>query len=211
MGTALSISEIPDPDMGSAVVEYVSSIAFEKTSDVGSFLRRLLRPDEAARRAAQVVEPWKTSKKEDILIDTLNEASIVIFLEHTAKLEELSAVDEAIDKSRWRNLPYWQHSIWLPLKGRKLAPIVAQVSGWPCLVGTASGLLDDLKDIAAISPKTLAEKPKSFDLMLSDPKTYFAQSTNALSEDETLCWIWHAYNFGAEQAIARSMPLWQAG
>src|SRR5262249_53529746 len=115
----------------------------------------------------------------------------------------------AILKSSWKHLPYWESSVWLPLEGGQSKPLIVKIGEWPTLVGTSHGLLGDLREIAEKSDMHLGKKPEHFDLMRSDPNSYYALHVANLDMGTTLQWIWLAYATGAELAISHGKPLWQ--
>jgi hypothetical protein len=144
-------------------------------------------------------------------IDCLNEASTMLFLEYTAKLEELSDVNEATENSMWKNLPYWTQTIWLPLENGEMGSKLVEEATNPTLICTASGLLSDLKQIAEKSDLKFGNKPKGFDLMLSDASAFYAKKNFQLDEDSTILWVWLSLQTGAELALKNNMPLWSGG
>lgn len=166
-----------------------------------------LTEDSVAVEANKLIESWSASDSNNLVIDTLNEASIVLFLNYAAKLEGLPSSADGTSDSKWRHLPYWDGSIWFPLASSRL-PVVADIGG-PMFIGTYAGLLDDLHDIARKSDLRLGERPKYFDLMINSPKLFHEIAWDALDDETTIRWIWSAYTTGAQRAIAENRPLWQ--
>jgi hypothetical protein len=210
MGTALTVGQIPDPSLIVGISDFVENAFVPSTEKVSGFFGRLLGVSKSLKRSQSIVKPWTQNNGSELLIDTLNLASIDFFLDYVASLDGLKDSSEAIDKCRWRNLPYYIHSIWLPLEQQSPQPVVLEISGWPFLVGTTSGLLRDLNEIAVKSDKHLGQKPELFDLMMSNPKEFYSAMSEGLSPDDMLRWVWFAYKFGAESAASKNMPLWQA-
>jgi hypothetical protein len=64
---------------------------------------------------AALLQAWDAAPDEMAYFDALNEASTSAFLNHAAKLEGLKDSNEALTRSRWRHLPYWIESFWLPV------------------------------------------------------------------------------------------------
>ena len=207
MGTCITVGGLPYPDL-SGVGNYVHACLHALQRPQQRALPSLFARDPLAAEADILVQHWKASDSDSLVIDTLNEASIVLFLEHAAKLEGLSNSTEAIDESKWRYLPYWQGSVWLPLATSR-PPVVVNNGDWPIFIGTCAGLLDDLNEIAKKSDMRLGERPEHFDLMLNDPKRFYGVEWDAFGVETTIRWIWLAYATGAERAVAENKPLWQ--
>src|SRR5262249_51733022 len=66
--------------------------------------------------APHLIEVWNAAPEQIAYFDALNEASISAFLDHAARLEGLKDADDALAHSRWRHLPYWIESTWLPVR-----------------------------------------------------------------------------------------------
>lgn len=206
--TMLAIGGYPQALASDAVDRFVTSAsASEKgagSSIVGRFFKR--RKEDAATRSA--LERWKAEEPGTTVIDPLNIASIAFFLEHTSKLEGFEDSNEAIDRSRWRNLPYWTDSIWLPLEIPNVVPEVVNLEGMPTLLGTTNGLLSDLAEVKALSTADLGTRPPFFDMMVNDPKAFGEVEDFSLDEKTTLQWVWLAFFTAAEMATQRNSPLW---
>ena len=211
MGNALIVAEIPDPKLNGAILAFVDKSQGRVDRSFSAFIGQLFGKPRGTREARKTVEPWIKNTSSDIVIDVFNLASIDLFLNHVAQLDGLADSAEALEKCRWRNLPYYIHSVWLPLSPALDDPDVVNVSGWPFQIGSISGLLKDLDEIAAESDKSFGAKPYLFDLMLNSPKDFYEATTDGFTPDATLQWIWFAYKFGAELAVEKNMTLWQAG
>ena len=212
MGTGLSVGHLPDESTVTFVRNFVKS-AFASAGveqSLQSFLGRLLSRSPLEKKVNSLIEEWKAGPAEVGYVDTLNEASVVAFLEFTAKLEGTSS-DKAIENSKWKNLPYWLQSIWLPLDRFSVDPVVVDIDGMPTLIGTATGLVNDLEAIAAAATIKLRKKPDNFDLMLSDSKAFHSLKVTQLDDETTLRWIWNAYFEGAKLSLLHNRPLWSGG
>ncbi len=211
MSATLTVGQIPDANLVAKILAYIDRSHEPKGNKAARFLGRLIGISKPSDHAQKVIETWKKSTILEQMIDTLNLASVDFFLGHAAQLDGLKDSAEAIDQCRWRNLPYYIHSIWLPLAGVHADPEVVDVSGWPFQIGTTMGLQKDLEEIALKSDKGLGSKPELFDLMIRQPDDFYKAVGDGLSPDQTLRWVWYAYKFGAELAASKNMPLWQAG
>jgi hypothetical protein len=202
MGTTLFVGRLSDPEMVGQALDFVEAAHFEEVKGA---------KEVNAKKAGEIVIPWFAVEEDQgaLVIDTLNEASQVLFLNHAAELEGLTE-ETAINQSRWQHLPYWQQSVWIPFNGRPHKPRVTNVRGWPIFVGTVPGLLNDLKEMAALSKLQLGSKPENFDFMIANPSQFQAESKE-LSADDTIRWIWFAYYFGAKTSLERSVTCSQAG
>ncbi|MEQ1523679.1 MAG: hypothetical protein ABL936_20630 [Aestuariivirga sp.] len=81
----------------------------------------------------------------------------------------------------------------------------------PTLIGTATGLVNDLEAIAVAATIELKRKPDNFDLMMSDPKAFYSLNVADLDDETTLRWIWNAYFEGAKLSLLHNRPLWSGG
>ena len=93
---------------------------------------------------AKLLKRWRAAPKKVAYLDPLNLASQVEFLKHAVALEGLKDINEAMTQSRWRHLPYWIESYWLPARSDMA---VAHEGGF---FGSSCGLLANLADIAAL-------------------------------------------------------------
>ncbi len=211
MGTTLFVGKLPDPMVFPAISEFTSKALNLPSRPNRSFLSKMLGRNSGAPEVLETNSRWKNDTKNAVAIDSLNEASIMLFLEHSAKLEGLSDSNEAIEKSIWKNLPYWTQTIWLPLSNHKIKPTLVEEGDMPTLICTASGLLSDLKQIAEMSDKKLGKKPDGFDLMLSNSRAFYDKKDLRLDDDSTIRWIWFALQTGADLALQNDMPLWSSG
>lgn len=138
-------------------------------------------------------------------LNMLNLASITFFLDHVARLEGLSNGD-GIHNSKWTNLPYWIYSIWLPVKGPPRA-LVQEMDGIPTLFGTTHGLLSDLAEIDSLSTVRLNIAPPHYQLMRQDMAAFLKLEWEALSEEDTMRWVWRSLFDAAHLANEHDLPL----
>jgi len=145
--------------------------------------------DAALTSDAQAVllRAWYAAPEEMAYFDALNEASTTAFLNHAAKLEGLQDSSEVLKRGRWRHLPHWIESYWLPVRSDR-------ATDGPVFFGSAYGLLANLVDIAAASPQGLGTIPEHFELMRANPKAFYALELDALDEATMLQWVWRAHS-----------------
>jgi hypothetical protein len=191
MGSAFLIEPLPDPAM---------------TKAVGEYLAGMTDPALPELERARLLKSWENAPAV-ALIDALNVASIAAFLEHVAGLEGFADPNDAIDKSRWRHLPYYIESCWVPVRC-DATHLVANKGSFPIFVGSSFGLLDNLADIATRSPHDLGVVPPHFELMRSDPRAFFALQVDAFDERAMLQWIWRALFEAATLSVERNVPMW---
>jgi hypothetical protein len=128
-------------------------------------------------------------------IDAMNLASVVLFLDHVAELDGLQNADEALAKGRWRQLPYWMASCWLPVEAK--VDNQRELDGEPVFIGSAPALLTELAEIAALSPYKLGTVPVQYQTDVDEP----------LDETVTLQWVWRAFFDAATLAVEHKVPM----
>jgi hypothetical protein len=116
----------------------------------------------AERPTSDRREAWFAAPEEMAYFDALNDASKTAFLNHAAKLEGLKDSGEIQKRSRWRHLPHWIESYWLPVRSDT-------ATDGPVFFGSTHGLLANLADIAAASPHNLVTVPEHFRAHASRP------------------------------------------
>jgi hypothetical protein len=139
--------------------------------------------------------PWLNCADAIAEWDCLNVASVALFLRHAEQLEGIP-VNSRLQKSRWRHLPDYEETYWLPLDFSKVHTFKSS-DGWPFAIASAQALLRDLEAIGAASPYPLKQKPAEL----------AADSQASLTPEDTLSWIWCALFEGASECVARSAPL----
>jgi len=173
----------------------------EALDGASAYLAQALDAPATKPVQAELCKAWDAAPEELASIDALNLASISAFLDHTAKLEGLADANEALERSRWPHLPYWIESYWLPVRGGTMLHE-------PVFFGSAYGLLDNLADIAALSPRGLSTVPPHFELMRTDPRAFYALKLDAFDEATMLQWIWRALFEAATLSVNRNVPMW---
>jgi hypothetical protein len=94
---------------------------------------------------------------ERVIISLLNNASLDAFNTFSAGLEGLSELD-AIEKTAFRNLPWWLDSFWLPVEFDPPKEPVSDKDG-PIFVGSSIRLLNELVRIKQMSPLEVGTFP----------------------------------------------------
>jgi hypothetical protein len=190
MGSTLFVGRLVTEESPQMVRQFLS-----ETSD--------LPPDQQSA----LCNAWSQAPEEVAAIDALNLASIELFLSHTAELEAIS-VQTAIDASRWRQLPYWIYSHWLPVPTNETR-LINDAAACPLFFGSAQALLSNLEEIADQSPLQLRTMPPHFDLMRSDPRTFHAIDLG-FDDRTTVQWIWRALFEAATLSVEQNVPMWSA-
>ena len=74
--------------------------------------------------------------------------------------------------------------------------------------GSAYSLLANLAAISIASPYGLGTVPPHFDLMRTDPSSFYALQLDAFDEPTTLQWVWRALFAAATLSVEQNTPLW---
>src|SRR5262249_41636077 len=154
---------------------------------------------------AALLKAWDAAPAKIACLDALNEASTCAFGEHAAALEGLKDFNEAMTRGRWRHLPYWIDSYWLPVRSDTTF-IERDNHGWPSFFGSAYGLLANLADIAAASPYCLGTVPPHFELMRTNLRAFYAGKLDAFDEPTTLQWVWRGPFAAGTLFVWRDFP-----
>jgi len=101
-----------------------------------------------AEQQAALCEVWDNAPETDGIC-ALSLASITLFLKHAAQLEGI--VTDTSENSRWRCLPYRIYQPLAPLRSTE-SRVWEDECGCPMFFGSAYRLLDNLAEIAALSP-----------------------------------------------------------
>jgi hypothetical protein len=141
---------------------------------------------------------------ERVIISVLNNASLDAFNTFSAGLEGLSGLD-AIEKTAFRNLPWWLASFWLPVEFDPPKEPVSDQDG-PIFVGSSIRLLNELVRIKEMSPLEVGTLPPTYSDMRNDYRRWFS-TPYELSEDDTIKWVWNALRDGAQISIERQFPM----
>jgi hypothetical protein len=144
---------------------------------------------------------------ESITISVINAASLDLFNSYAARLEGLTGAD-AMDKTTYRNLPWWLQSVWLPIEFEPPKDIASD-EGDPLFVGSSVRLLSELAEIQDKSNLELGTVPNEYHVMCADYGTWLrsADGHDALSENDTIRWIWRSLSDGAEISKQKRVPM----
>jgi len=154
-------------------------------------------------RGVEVPERYCGETDDYLLISLFNLASIGCFIDYAASIEGLQPQD-AMDKTSFRNLPWWIEQYWLPLDFE--APIVRNHMA----VGSSIRLLEELERIKAMSAIDIAALPRGYADMRTDYTSWFnapATDDERLSDDDVLRWIWNAFHESARISIEEQVPI----
>lgn len=175
-------------------------------SDVEEILERIDASDR--------ISAWMTCPEEVAVISLMNVSSVSFFNQFAARLEGLTGHD-AMDRSQFKNLPWWLDSVWLPLD---INPPIVSNTGDPVFVGSVAGLKSDLLKIQRMVPDLmLGTVPTEYEAMRRDYRAWWksvleSHDDTACSDDDTVRWIWRALYDGAEIAEKNDAPVfWYGG
>jgi hypothetical protein len=137
---------------------------------------------------------------DDLLISIFDLASIDAFNTYAAKLEGLQGPD-AMTKTRFRNLPWWLESFWIPMEFD--APIVEN----GLFIGSSIRLQDELSRIRVMSAIDIAAPPPGYSAMRAGSIDWFNGEDAPFSDDDVLRWIWNALHESAQISIEQNIPI----
>ena len=177
MGKSLSIGPLGIDSLQAAVISHLDSLGLNRNE------HRL----------------WTECPEQIAYIDLLNLASVGLFLEHVAKIEGFTDTNVALDQTRFRQLPWWDFSIWLPISFAP--PTLLDDGGFPIFLGSCHALLADLEEVNKLSSLQLGKAPRGYDAMRADIKKFYRSSFELDDEASIIQWIWKAIYDGAQIAI----------
>jgi hypothetical protein len=183
MGKALSIGRLGMSSVQDAAVSYLGSIGLTGEQHLA----------------------WMRCAGDVDSIDSLNSASVCVFLDHVARLEGFPDSRVAIEETQFRQLPWWDSGIWLPISFEP--PTLLDDSGVPVFLGCCHTLLADLDGVRSLSGLDLGRAPHGYAQMRADVKAFYRSGFQLEDEASIVQWIWKAFHDGAEIAIKRSAPL----
>ena len=159
------------------------------------------------------LEKWFATEHGETTICCLNGASVVEFLRHVVRCEGYSdertgfAVGEN-GTSKYRNMPWWDDSVWLPIE---LEPGTLEVDA-PFFVGSCTALLRELRNLQDISQIQLGSAPAGYEEMRADIRKFYRSIHSGaafqLTDADSVRWIWLALRDGAELAIKENTVLY---
>ena len=159
------------------------------------------------------LDEWLAANDQVAVISLLNLASVVVFLQHVARLDGFSSEQDAFaafesGTTSFKNMPWWDNSIWLPVEIE--APKSFEGDD-PTFIGSAPALLRELRTLQEASPLDLGRAPNGYEQMRADiGQFYRSDNEEQLDEPAIIQWIWRALHDGAELAIQARTVLWAA-
>jgi hypothetical protein len=177
--------------------------------DIGRLPEEMHKGAVAALQRLRVIDAsgWQETSEQMATISLLNLASVCCFTDHVARLESFADSAEALEHTRFRHLPWWETSIWLPVTFQPPSEPAMKIDGWPVFLGSGQGLLSDLAEIRRLSDMSLGETPDGYDKMRADYGA-FMRSRFELSDNRSVIqWVWRGLHDGAQLALSRSAPM----
>jgi hypothetical protein len=157
------------------------------------------------------LEDWLAADDSAATISCLNSASVVAFLRHVVHCEghsdELTgfAAGES-GKSKFRNMPWWDNSIWLPVELEHSGNLKDDAT---VFVGSCKALLRELRELQEVSQLQLGASPEGYEEMRTDIRRFYSSNaTIQLTDADCVRWVWLALRDGAEMAIKEKTVLW---
>jgi hypothetical protein len=124
------------------------------------------------------LQRWLAAEHGDTTICCLNGASVGEILRHVIRCEGYS--DEGTGfvagqsgKSKFRNMPWWDHSIWLPIELDRPGNLQDDPT---IFVGSCMALLRELRDLREISQFQLGNAPEGYQEMRADIRKFYHSS-----------------------------------
>src|SRR5882762_6525596 len=102
---------------------------------------------------------WRQFTGQATEISIFNLASVCLFTDHVAKLEGFADSGDAMERTRFRNLPWWLTSVWLPVLFQPPLEPAINMGGDPVFLGSSQGLVADLVEIQKVSDMSLGTVP----------------------------------------------------
>lgn len=133
---------------------------------------------------------WREFASPPTNISLFNLATVVLFTDHVAKLEGFSDSGAAMEGTRFRHLPWWQTSIWLPLEFQPPSDPAIDMDGWPIFLGSCQGLLADLTEVQKLSDMHLSATPSGYTNMRADYRAFMRSRFTMSDERSLIQWVW---------------------
>lgn len=149
---------------------------------------------------------WRLCPERVAEISLLNLASVCSFLDYVAGSEGFRDSGEGMEGTRFRNLPWWEESVWLPVAIDP--PPEPHDPSEPLFVGSSPGLLAELASIRTMSRLDLGAIPDGYLEMRNDFKAFSRSSFELAGRDAVIRRVWRGLNDAAEIAVRNAAPLW---
>jgi hypothetical protein len=111
-------------------------------------------------------------------------------------------------EARFRNLPWWENSIWLPVEFNPPEKPSIEENGFPVFVGSSHRLLSELEEVQRSSPLALGTTPQGYDEMRSDLEGFYRSQFSLSEESSIIQWVWKGLYDAALIAIRERAPIW---
>lgn len=187
------VGQFPDDDRILTIRAHVlSQVAPRRPASASAAALR--SPMDAARRATDaLMRGWfgNDPPRRNFCSD-LRETDAL--LRHAALLQGLDS-DLALLFGRWRHLPYWIESIWLPGDATIRPFLFDRMEHGPFFIGSAKALAAELDEIAKASP-----------LILRGPA--MAEGMAETGEGGCISRTWWNYRDAARLALESGLLLW---
>jgi hypothetical protein len=175
-----------------------------------SWMEEMLAARAAALGLSDALHELFMGSDDETVLCSLNAASFVLFLDHVSTLDGHADSQIAFEAfrqgdSKFRNMPWWDDSIWLPFEFTDVGTIEGD---FPTFVGCCPALLRELEAIKSLSQLGLGNKPSGYDEMREDISAFYRSAHTPLDEADTIRWIWRALYDGAEIAMTSKSILW---
>jgi len=148
---------------------------------------------------------WTRYEGPEVRLSLLNLASLVHFTDHVARLEGFKDSGRALGRMRFKNLPLWETSVWLPTRLNVL-PTPRPVSA--TFIGSAVALLEELGEIQRASDLELGSAPEGNDRMRADSSAFRVTPFRLADDRDIHRWVRRGLWDGAEAAVKLGAPAW---
>jgi hypothetical protein len=176
----------------------------------------------AGAAQAELLRAWEGGPEEIAFFDVLSFDGTGALLDHAARLQGLRDSTEVIERGRWRHLPYWMASHWLPVRSGRSETFGDGLE--TRFLGSAHTLLANLADIAAASPHDLSAIPPYFELMRTDARAFKLPrhdpfdinpvrklrtllGPDSFDDKTVLQWAWRGFFEAATLSVERNLPM----
>lgn len=147
---------------------------------------------------------WARYDGPGVQLSLLNLASLVFFTDYVARLEGFKDSSRALGKMRFKNLPLWETSVWLPTR---LNIVPEPRPSYPVFIGSAVTLLEELTEIQRASDLELGGAPEGYDRMRADLSAFCSSPFRLADERDIHRWVWRGLRDGAEAAAQMGAPV----
>lgn len=140
-------------------------------------------------------------------LSSLNLSSVMLFLDHVARLDGFDGSACAAGRSRFEHLPWYLDSIWLPVAFRDPKVPLVEDNGFPVFLGSCQRLIENLEQIRVLSPLEMGYTPDGYDLMRQDMRAFCRSGIRLVDKAIIIQWVWKALHDGARLALQHDAPM----